>query len=168
MKQHYSSEMWQQYKDSKLPEALAMQMESHLYNCPFCLETFLGLISQDDMANAEAHLSEDFTKDTMHLIGSSKKIAPVQSNKTAPPISKRKLFGYYVTAAAVTLMLMSGGVFQQLVDGYPRITAACTANTQIIDRGLQTRLPQEMQQSGEWLQNMISIPQGGMNNEIKK
>jgi len=150
-----------------MDDQFALDMEDHLLQCPICLEIFLELISQEDLLQAEQCLSSDFTRETMHLVNDTRRTMshPIRSHHKG---SRKKLFGYYVAAAVLTLTLTSGGVFESLIDQSTNVTALCTRNSLEISEGFHMKIPQTIQQSEQWLQSLTNITRGGMRNEFKK
>ncbi len=165
--QHYTAEQWQQYKDAPPGDPSAARMENHLLQCPICLERFLGLISQEDLLQAEQFLSPDFTGETIGLVNakSNHSVCPIRSSHSS---SRKKLFGYYVAAAVLTLALTGGGVFDSLIHQSSQVTDLCIKNSLQIQEGFYAKIPRTVKQSEKWLQTLTNITRGGTYNEYQK
>jgi hypothetical protein len=83
------------------------------------MEIFLSLIDEEEIRMASTIVPEDFNKNIMKKIQSSKvrKIQPIKKPVKYP-------FGYFVAVASVTIVLTLGGVFTNLVDTVPNISAS--------------------------------------------
>ncbi|WP_077369665.1 hypothetical protein [Anaerosalibacter sp. Marseille-P3206] len=116
---HYDYMEWFFYKEKNISDEKYREMEEHLYNCDECMNTFLSLIDNEEIDQAEEAISSDFTK---NVIGNIQKV----KYKPKPKIhyeatSFMSGFGYYVAAAAVVIMLTWSGFFSGLVDVVPKI-----------------------------------------------
>jgi hypothetical protein len=119
---HFSRREWENYIKSRLTEDETALMEGHLLECEDCLETFLSTIDDEEIALAAGQLSPDFTNTVM-----AKTKTLQRQNSTLPRRDRRtgtNLFMYYVAASIVTLMLMSVGVFQSMMNIVPEFNAA--------------------------------------------
>ena len=119
---HFSQREWKDYRESRLTEDEITLMEDHLLECEQCLEIFLASIDDEETAISAGQLSPDFA-DT--VIAKTKTVQ--RPNFILPRRARRSvsnLFMYYVAASMVTLMLMSVGVFQNMMDIVPEFNAA--------------------------------------------
>lgn len=116
---HYDYVEWLFYKKNMLSIEKMDEMEEHLYSCDECMEIFLSLIDEEEIRMASTIVPEDFNKNIMKKIQSSKvrKIQPIKKPVKYP-------FGYFVAVASVTIVLTLGGVFTNLVDTVPNISAS--------------------------------------------
>ncbi|MBF8984344.1 hypothetical protein IZY60_12420 [Lutibacter sp. B2] len=104
---HYSKEKWLLYKQCVLSSQESKEMEDHLLECDPCLEIFLSLVDDAEIQIASEFISPKFTDTIMKKINTNSKVR------------SKNLFTYYVAAALVTLILMSSGFFEKLVDTVP-------------------------------------------------
>ncbi len=106
---HFNSEEWKTLGQGMEKERDRI-MEDHLLNCDACLQLFLEGIDDDVLAEAEKLIPSGFTAQTSALI-----MADERRKEKYPARFQRKGFlAYYAAAAAITIMLTGGGVFQAL------------------------------------------------------
>lgn len=112
---HMTYEQWLKYTKGTLDEQTRMHYENHLYSCDHCLELYLQALeaTKDELPDLSAPSS--FTDSLMAEISKTKK-----PESKAPKLRKRKsrqreAVVHYVLAAAMTLLLISTGVFSQLM-----------------------------------------------------
>jgi hypothetical protein len=111
---HYTQQEWIEFKKQRLAEEKQLQMEQHLRVCDSCMDVWLGLIDQEEINAATEVIPDDFSRKTMKLVqAQAKPVSSLSSNVN----KRRRLLAYYTAAAAITLMLVSGGVFQTIVNG---------------------------------------------------
>lgn len=116
---HYDYMEWFFYKEKQVPHEKYKEMEEHLYNCDDCMNTFLSLIDDDEIANAENNISSDFTGNVMRNVQKVKYKQKYHKEKSTTSFISS--FGYYVAAAAVVILLTWGGFFSGLVDVVPKM-----------------------------------------------
>lgn len=116
---HYDYVEWLFYKKSILSVEKQNEMEEHLYSCDECMEIFLSLIDEVEINEASKIVPEDFNKKIIKKI-SNTKVKEIQTTKK--PV--KYPFGYFVAVASVTIVLTLGGVFTNLVDTVPNISAS--------------------------------------------
>ena len=116
---HYDYIEWLFYKNNTLSREKMEEMEEHLYNCDQCMEIFLSLIDEKEIAAASKIVPSAFNEDIMKKIKSTK----VKSIKVIKKPVKYP-FGYFVAVASVTIVLTFGGFFTDLVDTVPNISAS--------------------------------------------
>ncbi|WP_142255405.1 hypothetical protein [Bacillus sinesaloumensis] len=102
---HFKSEEWLLYIKDELAEVKREELENHLFSCDQCLEVYMSLIENQaeelpDIVNAS------FTDDVI-----LKLLIKKENQKRS--FLQSPIFHYGV-AAAVTLTLMSTGVFQSM------------------------------------------------------
>lgn len=100
---HISKEKWLTYANNKLNEDERETYEAHLYQCDHCLEVYMEVIETVDMT------TPNLTTETIidHVL-------PKQT--AAKEGGYRKTFLHYTVAAAMTILLMSSGLFTQLIN----------------------------------------------------
>lgn len=109
---HYTPEQWSDFKQHNLTETVCREMEQHLQVCDQCMDLWLELITDTEMAQAAQIIPDNFSQNTLKLAQAQPPLS-LSANRS----KRRKLMAYYTAAAAITLMLVSGGVFQSIVDG---------------------------------------------------
>ncbi|WP_456272557.1 anti-sigma factor family protein [Bacillus sp. AK031] len=107
---HISYEEWLDYVENKISEPVREQYEAHLYTCDHCMEIYLSAVEALETSFPELSDESGFTEGVM---------AEVQS-KNAPAVRQKQKFYqqagfHYIVAAAMTILLMYTGVFQQLI-----------------------------------------------------
>lgn len=124
---HYTPQDWLNFKQDHLSEASRQEMEEHLQACTRCMDLFLDLVTEDDMKEAAQLVPPDFSRNTMRFI-------KAQASATIPSSrnKRRKLLAYYTAAAVITLMLVSGGVFQNIAAG---LAGAAPAQDAVVKEG---------------------------------
>ncbi|MEA1961078.1 MAG: hypothetical protein U9N81_07345 [Bacillota bacterium] len=168
MKQHYSPEQWQTYRNGDLDHQTSLEMEDHLLICPVCLDHFLNTISQEDVLRAEQVLPADFTQTTVALVSKTRiQISKPARQNAIPKRLRRRLFGYYVAAAVITLALMGGGVFESMVDRYPQAISMCTMNDYRDKPNIHLKNLDKVQPQ-EWFRTLTNKNRGGIDFELKK
>lgn len=189
---HYQREELQQYKDGlsggNLNEILAQEIEAHLACCPQCQERFLALVSTVEVARAAELLSPDFTDKVLAGVApmarqrqSGQRRSPQYSRQQGSPQQplpqKRSSFQhtqsrekwqslllYYVGAAVITLVFVSNGLFQKIIDVTPQM--ALLSSMERMERfevGEKERgfdFPRKaVDQAAQWIEN-FEMPKG--------
>lgn len=150
---HYDKSAWQMFYLKQLPLDQLDQMENHLASCDQCQESFLNCI--DELEPAVYIASADFARHTMDFINTS------QQNERKHPSARqkrRRMLINYVAAAAVTITLMSGGVFQSAVDQTAQIPRH--PNSEAVQKNEQNLLftwPEKIEVSTSQLINNMSF-----------
>jgi len=114
---HYDYVEWVLYKKQLLKDEIYYEMEEHLFICDSCMEIFLSLIDEREIAKAEEIVPIDFTD---KVIKNIRNIRPMKKQ-----IKRKKsndIFMYYVAVASVTIILTAGGFFQKMIDTVPHIS----------------------------------------------
>lgn len=133
---HFDKQQWDAFgRDMANPE-LQDNMEQHLLECEDCLQTFLLSIDETEINQATFTIPEDFASSMIKYINNrqakldSTRVATAVKVKTnshsglnGARMRSKRLFSYYVAAAAITLMLMGGGVFQSAIDQVSNVPA---------------------------------------------
>lgn len=117
--EHFQKEDWFLYCQGQLKEEKELLMDEHLTKCEQCLETFLCLISEDEIAEAQGIVPFDFADRVMATINQEKTKSEQQKTNT----QQKNLFVYYLAVSVITIILMGNGFFQSLVDAIPKIAA---------------------------------------------
>ncbi|WP_421383046.1 hypothetical protein ACOJQI_02030 [Bacillus salacetis] len=109
---HVSYEEWLKYVENELSEKVREKYEEHLYSCDDCMEIYLTALEASE--TSFPGFSEDHFTDSI--------IADIQRYKepVEPDAGKKQKFYqraafHYLIAAAMTILLMYTGVFQQLI-----------------------------------------------------
>ncbi|MBS4209562.1 hypothetical protein [Bacillus sp. FJAT-50079] len=106
---HMTLDNWLQYVQDNLDEQTRVEYENHLYSCDDCLELYLQAVEVNEAQMPSLPAPTDFTDAIM------KQIDP-PAKKKKPEIRRKQTFIHYALAAAMTLLLMSTGVFSQLMN----------------------------------------------------
>ncbi|SCW57980.1 Putative zinc-finger [Paenibacillus tianmuensis] len=122
MNQHRPLNIWMQYVNDELPPEERERCEAHLDGCDACLELYMECIGQ--MADGLPVLpdTDAFAAAVMQRWTEEQPPAPGADDNPAnqPAERKRRIpwtqspFFHYAVAAAITLLLMSTGVFHSL------------------------------------------------------
>lgn len=118
---HYDYIEWLLYKNGMLSQEKSKEMEQHLYDCNTCMAIFLSLIDEKEEKNAEKIISDDFTSKVTN------DISKIKQRKSKIKQSKGVFnyqFGYYAAVASVTIIFTLGGLYVDLVDAVPKISAS--------------------------------------------
>ena len=112
---HYSIDEWYQFKTGTLNSDDIEKMQTHLLECSDCMDLYLSTIDEQDELNAFESLPADFADTLMDRI----KLEDSRINTTKKRTYFTNIMIYYVSAACVTLLLMSNGVFRSLFNNMP-------------------------------------------------
>lgn len=112
---HYDAGAWVSYRNNRVEEKQRRLMERHLARCDICLQRYLEAAAEHENALAELLLPPNFSTVIMEKIGAGKAQSPRKRRS-------RALVNYTV-AAAITLALMSGGIFDLFAREIPGILA---------------------------------------------
>jgi anti-sigma factor RsiW len=111
---HFTYEEWKRYANDELPEPDREFYEDHLYSCDECLEVYLEAVAETELPSMES--GSAFTDLVMAKISEEVK-KPAQprifEEKKRRPFYQSPLF-HYSLAAAMTILLMTTGVFQSI------------------------------------------------------
>lgn len=86
-------------------------IEHHLFNCDDCMEKYMKAIESWE---TEVEMSEDFTDATLQQI--NKQTAFWSASEKKQLSNKKRTLIHYVIAAGLTLVLMTTGLFQELLE----------------------------------------------------
>ena len=113
---HYSEQEWMKYVENELDKDVREVYENHLYSCDQCLDIYLQAVAEVETELPVITNEADFTDLVMAQISESK-VPKIQDVKEIRKTSKRfyqAAIFHYSIAAAMTILLMSTGVFQSI------------------------------------------------------
>ncbi|MGM0845149.1 MAG: hypothetical protein ACQEUT_09240 [Bacillota bacterium] len=110
---HIPYEDFLNYIDDGLSESVREQYEEHLYSCDFCMEIYLAALEANESSLPVLSDEAGFTDKVMTEIVVQKQSVNTVSGKEQKLYQKAVV--HYIVAAAMTILLMSTGVFQQLI-----------------------------------------------------
>lgn len=112
---HYSKEEWMKYVKNELASDIREEYENHLYTCDQCLDIYLEAVAGEEAELPGIVNESGFTDLIMAQIAESQ--PPVlyipADKKPIRPFYQSAIFHYSI-AAAMTILLMSTGVFQSI------------------------------------------------------
>ncbi|MFD2614190.1 hypothetical protein [Paenibacillus gansuensis] len=119
---HYEAAAWLNYIQESLPLNEAETMETHLYTCDACMSIYLDVMEGEadgvsgGESAVEAELPDHFTDRVMASLPEPAAVLNAGNVSRKPgSVPRRSTWLHYTVAAAITLLLMSSGVFQQLL-----------------------------------------------------
>ncbi|MGP7819443.1 hypothetical protein [Niallia sp. 01092] len=124
MTTHYSFEQWLKYVKNELEEHERILLEDHLYTCDQCLDIYVTAVAEQETVLPTISDETAFTDQIMMRISNEE-----AETKLEVKTKKRRRFYHstifqYTLAAAVTLILMSTGVFQSIIQHTENIQKA--------------------------------------------
>lgn len=157
MKQtHFSTDEWQAFKRKTIEPEILDEMEVHLQFCESCQEFYLDLLEQSDLDLAQAAIPQNFTDSLLNRLDmqpSAAIIAKFPARKTR--YNRKNIFAYYVSAAVLTLALMSGGVFDSMVDQSMRLSQICMLQSQNIEVQVSRDWSSQLfKESSQWMHKL--------------
>ncbi len=105
---HYSKAEWMWFINSDSHTLLHQDMQVHMLSCDDCMELYSDLIEGIDIEDSV--LSKDFTDRVMEMVHKDK----VEAAKLKHKQKRFNTMVYYISAASITLFLMSAGSFQDI------------------------------------------------------
>jgi hypothetical protein len=112
MTKHYSYEVWCQYVKNEMDGNAREDVETHLYSCDQCLDIYLQVLDTEDSGLPIIPNESQFTDTIMVNIADLKKSnASLEEGKKS--FYQSSAF-HYILAAAMTIIMMSTGVFQSI------------------------------------------------------
>jgi hypothetical protein len=164
---HYSSEEWLAYIERKLSAESEREYEDHLYGCDVCLELYTACLVTLELDSVTAYSNppdpnDAYTEQIMVRINSEK-----QPNKPSAPLRKPALYRrpvfQYALAAAITLILMTTGVFHGITGGTGQVPLT---NKQTVDASFTEQLMDKTVAMLDSIQlKAYLIEKGGENHE---
>lgn len=114
--EHYSYEQWKKYIQDEVEEEVRERYENHLYRCDHCLEVYMEALDfAGDSTFPIMEQNAEFTDKVMDRIMDLHAV-PI---KPSGEDKKRRFYQHvlfqYLLAAAVTLIFMSTGIFQSII-----------------------------------------------------
>lgn len=154
---HFSRDEWILYREDQLVGEQRGKMENHLTKCNSCLDTFLSLIDDEEIAKAQKCISPDFTD---RLFFKVRKIQKPIHKHSYHREKKENLLIYYMAASMVTLVLMNGGLFQSMMG--PEVFNT----SKRIENKVSVNWPEKMVSGAHnWILNFEVQGKGGYNFE---
>lgn len=123
---HYDAEAWVSYRNNRIDEEQRRLMEEHLAVCDSCLQRYLDAAAEHESALAELLLPPDFSALVKEKIGAAKE-QPFKRRRSRALVN-------YTVAAAITLALMSGGIFDFFAREIPGFLAETGQLSQTLER----------------------------------
>jgi predicted anti-sigma-YlaC factor YlaD len=112
MTKHYSYEDWCQYVKNEMDGSVREDVETHLYSCDQCLDIYLQVLESEDSELLKIQNETQFTESLMASIADiNQKNVSLGERKTS--FYQSSAF-HYLLAAAMTIFMMSTGVFQSI------------------------------------------------------
>ena len=182
----FTQEQLKLYQAGLVEDCLWQEITDHLYTCEQCANVFLTLLSPEEIGQAEELLSLNFTgKVKTALCQENRQMDKSKARDTKLSSGKKRerswgkrfnekrqnLLFYYVGAAMVTLIFMSSGVFQKIVDVEPLVASAIPIERKGV---METdefgfSLPgRALDKAALWIENFEIKVKGGLNVEEKK
>ncbi len=121
---HIKYEQWVLYVKDELDEETRQMYEEHMFICDSCLELYSKAI--ESYNHTLPQLPEDFTDKIIDHI-TEKTTPPLVKEKTESKVRKSLL--HYTVAAAMTVILMTSGLFGHLLQ-IPSTFAERSSNIQ--------------------------------------
>ncbi|MGI6533873.1 MAG: hypothetical protein ACOX23_04535 [Peptococcia bacterium] len=178
---HYRREELQQYKNGLsgmsgegFKDDRNTDIESHLASCVQCQEKFLTLVSAEEVSCAAELLSPDFTDKVLARVAKersrqhsgqqrmSQKTGSYQPNQSREKWQSMVL--YYVGAAVITLVFVSNGLFQRIIDVKPPMSfISSVERMKMVEAGekeMGLDLPRKaVEEAAQWIDN-FEMPKG--------
>ncbi|KAB2331171.1 hypothetical protein F7731_19035 [Cytobacillus depressus] len=113
---HYSKEEWTKYVKNELDHDVREDYENHLYTCDQCLDIYIQAVDEVEGALPVIENESAFTDLIMAQIARNEPPARTERKgvkKANKPFYQSAIFHYSI-AAAMTILLMSTGVFQSI------------------------------------------------------
>ena len=116
---HYSKEEWTKYVKNEMNEDVREEYENHLYTCDQCLDIYLQVVEEAEYELPEIENDTEFTDLIMAQIAESRPPSTTdwmnrkERKKGSRPFYQTAIFHYSV-AAAMTILLMTTGVFHSI------------------------------------------------------
>ena len=111
---HISDKEWQDYLTQRLSAQEKTQLEAHLYQCDQCLTQYLMHLDASAESMPVPEEEPKLVDTVMERLGTVFP-APELERMEEQHHRSRQTFFHYALAAAVTLILLSTGVFEHLV-----------------------------------------------------
>lgn len=153
---HYRPDEWLAYIQDLLPDPLRNQMEEHLAVCEHCLLYYMMSLEGLPLAEPEERLgSPHLADDVMRLILEE----AGKPSKDSRDRWYRRTLVHYAAAAAITIIMMSVGLFQEMLPGQ---LDRWEADSRQQSHSLSERL---MDRTSTFLDSLKPKETGGLNRE---
>jgi hypothetical protein len=122
---HYGIDEWKEFKENNLSMDLINEMQIHLLECDDCMNLYLESIDDDYIRDVSKDLPDDFTECVTNKIKleDSRIITAKKKNYIS------NIMICYISAACITLFLMSQGFFHTLTSNVPYASSILKNNT---------------------------------------
>lgn len=110
---HISKEKFLQYVKGLTEEDESKQIEDHLITCDFCLEHYLKVVEQNVEMERKDCPDLLITSVLQEVNGVSQSFEKAYRKK-----EKKQTMKHYLIAASITLLLLTGGLFESLVSTF--------------------------------------------------
>jgi anti-sigma factor RsiW len=119
---HYNTEAWSAYVRGQLSADRQSEYEAHLYDCEACLQLYMDCVALLDIDPITSESEPSYLKDVwieqiMERIESQKQPLHIRSSPLRKIALYRKPIFQYALAAAITILLMTNGIFQGITGG---------------------------------------------------
>lgn len=123
---HLSQTLLNNYVNDQVTAIERQHIEDHLFTCDECLHLYMTVMDQIS-ESSEFIRSSEFTNQVIQTLP----IKP-QTNKAKPnkKFYKQPLFHYGI-AAAITIILMTSGLFQELTSMVPKMTSTTSQHQSV-------------------------------------
>ncbi|MEX2459707.1 MAG: hypothetical protein WD469_00165 [Paenibacillaceae bacterium] len=165
---HYSNVEWSAYVRGQLSAERQSEYEAHLYDCEACLQLYMDSVADLDVdpVTSESdpfYLEDVWIEQIMDQIESQKQLLQTQSSPPRKIALYRKPVLQYALAAAITILLMTTGIFHGItsdIDQPPPVTK------QNLDASYTDQLMDKTVTMLDAIQQKAKlIEKGGMNHE---
>jgi anti-sigma factor RsiW len=126
---HFAREQWSAYVQNRLSGEERRRCEEHLYICEHCLTVYLECVEREGAALPELKKEDAFTEAVMRRVLRPEGRHPERLHPEGGDRADRRTLLHYTAAAAVTLVLMSSGMFQALLADVQHIQRAEAAHS---------------------------------------
>lgn len=129
---HYSEQRWLLYTQDGLEESERHEMEEHLAACDECLTLYIQQLEQVPIDMPDSVIGAALVNQVVYRLREPSRHRPVTT-----PLRLRML--HYSVAAAITLLLMTSGVFDRMLSSEERDPVAPTTESisgQVMERAL--------------------------------
>lgn len=120
---HISKEKFVQYIKGLTEEDESKQIEAHLTTCDFCLEHYLKVVEQ----NVEIEMNDCpdllITSVLQEVNGVSQSFEKAYRKQ-----EKKQTMKHYLVAASITLLLLTGGLFESVVSTFSMVEQKVNQN----------------------------------------
>lgn len=104
---HFSKRKWKDYVQNRISAPEREVMDRHLYSCESCLKWFMECVEQHMPPVVHTPVDEE---KMVRIIHEERR----QTGQTNQRWSQQRMWQYFI-AAGITIVLMSGGVFDTVV-----------------------------------------------------